>query len=436
MPELVGLARTMRSLAAPVATARDDLVDTAGTGGGPSTFNVSTTAALVAAGGRLRGRQARQPLQHQPLRLRRPARGARRRHRARRPSRSARCIDEVGFGFMFAPRHHAAMAHVVPVRKELGGADDLQLPRPADQPGRRRRASCSASPTATTRRRSPRRWSASAASGRWSSPPRTALDELSISAPTRVIEVADGAHRGVVRRAGRVRPRAGRAGGRRRRHPGGERRRRRAPCSTASRARSATSSCSTPAPRSTSAARADDLEAGVAKAAEAIDSGAARSVLERLIAATAGRRRLGSLGPVGMIEQLISAAREGVERAPRASSRRPTSRRGSHGRGEDRPFSEALVRPGLSLIAEFKRRSPSAGEIAAGGRRRRPGRRLRARRRGGALGAHRRGATSAARSRTCAPPARPATCRSCARTSSSTPTSSTRRRSTAPTRCC
>ena len=46
--ELVGLARTMRSLAAPVKSAREDLVDTAGTGGGPSTFNVSTTAALVA----------------------------------------------------------------------------------------------------------------------------------------------------------------------------------------------------------------------------------------------------------------------------------------------------------------------------------------------------------------------------------------------------
>ena len=50
VPELVGLARTMRSLATPVSSGRPDLVDTAGTGGGPSTFNVSTTAALVAAG--------------------------------------------------------------------------------------------------------------------------------------------------------------------------------------------------------------------------------------------------------------------------------------------------------------------------------------------------------------------------------------------------
>src|SRR5919198_2642263 len=47
--ELVGLARTMRRLAASVEVDRDDLVDTAGTGGGPTTFNISTAAALVAA---------------------------------------------------------------------------------------------------------------------------------------------------------------------------------------------------------------------------------------------------------------------------------------------------------------------------------------------------------------------------------------------------
>jgi indole-3-glycerol phosphate synthase len=66
-----------------------------------------------------------------------------------------------------------------------------------------------------------------------------------------------------------------------------------------------------------------------------------------------------------MIEQLISAAREGVERRrERVPLAELESRLGS--RGEDRPFNEALVRPGLSLIAEYKRRSPSAGEIAAG----------------------------------------------------------------------
>src|ERR1700712_5971738 len=42
VPELVGLARTMRSLAIPVSSARPDLVDTAGTGGGPPPFHVST----------------------------------------------------------------------------------------------------------------------------------------------------------------------------------------------------------------------------------------------------------------------------------------------------------------------------------------------------------------------------------------------------------
>ncbi len=65
-----------------------------------------------------------------------------------------------------------------------------------------------------------------------------------------------------------------------------------------------------------------------------------------------------------MIEQLISAAREGVDDRRRQVPQADLESRLS-ARGEDRPFSEALVRPGLSLIAEFKRRSPSAGEIAA-----------------------------------------------------------------------
>jgi indole-3-glycerol phosphate synthase len=65
-----------------------------------------------------------------------------------------------------------------------------------------------------------------------------------------------------------------------------------------------------------------------------------------------------------MIEQLISAARDGVD-ARRSLVPQADLESQLHGRGDDRPFSEALVRPGLSLIAEFKRRSPSAGEIVA-----------------------------------------------------------------------
>jgi len=116
--ELVGLARTMRRLAAPVEVERHDLVDTAGTGGGPLTFNISTTAAIVAAGAGCavakHGNRSSTSRSGSADLL--EALGVR---IDLDPSAVARCIDEIGFGFMFAPRHHAAMKHVVPVRKEL-----------------------------------------------------------------------------------------------------------------------------------------------------------------------------------------------------------------------------------------------------------------------------------------------------------------------------
>jgi len=64
-----------------------------------------------------------------------------------------------------------------------------------------------------------------------------------------------------------------------------------------------------------------------------------------------------------MIEQLIAAARDGVEERRRQIPQADLESRLPE-RGRDRPFNEALVRPGLSVIAEFKRRSPSAGEIS------------------------------------------------------------------------
>jgi indole-3-glycerol phosphate synthase len=64
-----------------------------------------------------------------------------------------------------------------------------------------------------------------------------------------------------------------------------------------------------------------------------------------------------------MMDQLIAGAREGME-ARRAELPQADLEARLSGRREDRPFNEALTRPGLSVIAEFKRRSPSAGALA------------------------------------------------------------------------
>jgi indole-3-glycerol phosphate synthase len=64
-----------------------------------------------------------------------------------------------------------------------------------------------------------------------------------------------------------------------------------------------------------------------------------------------------------MMEQLIAGAREGVDTRRRDLPQADLEARLSV-RGEDRPFNEALARPGISVIAEFKRRSPSAGQLA------------------------------------------------------------------------
>jgi indole-3-glycerol phosphate synthase len=68
---------------------------------------------------------------------------------------------------------------------------------------------------------------------------------------------------------------------------------------------------------------------------------------------------------MGMIEELVGAARADVQRR-RAEVPLEELEGRLDERPEQRPFGEALVRPGLSLIAEFKRRSPSAGEIRGG----------------------------------------------------------------------
>jgi anthranilate phosphoribosyltransferase len=117
--EIAGLAQAMRSLARAVRVPDGDkLLDTAGTGGGRPTFNVSTTAAFVAAGAgctvakhgnrSATGKSGSADLLE--------ALGA---QIDLEPEAVADCIQTVGFGFMFAPHHHMAMRHVIPVRKEL-----------------------------------------------------------------------------------------------------------------------------------------------------------------------------------------------------------------------------------------------------------------------------------------------------------------------------
>jgi anthranilate phosphoribosyltransferase len=116
--EIAGLATTMRRFATPVDAGQDDLIDTAGTGGGRQTFNVSTTAALIAAGAGCKvakhGNRSATSLSGSADVL--EALGVR---IDLDPAAVARCIREAGFGFMFAPAHHGATRHVIPVRKQL-----------------------------------------------------------------------------------------------------------------------------------------------------------------------------------------------------------------------------------------------------------------------------------------------------------------------------
>lgn len=117
--EIAGCAEAMREHVLPVRARRDDLVDTAGTGGdGARTLNISTAAAIVAAA-------AGAAVAKHGNRAVSSASGSADVLEALgfelelRPDQIARSIDELGFGFMFAPLHHPAMKHAAPVRVEL-----------------------------------------------------------------------------------------------------------------------------------------------------------------------------------------------------------------------------------------------------------------------------------------------------------------------------
>jgi len=132
--EIAGAAEAMRSHVVAVQPKRDDLVDTAGTGGdGGKTFNISTAAALVAAaagagvakhGNRSVSSQSGSADVLEALGFQLEL----------TPERIAESIDSLGFGFMFAPTHHPAMKHAGPVRRELAARTIFNVLGPLTNP--------------------------------------------------------------------------------------------------------------------------------------------------------------------------------------------------------------------------------------------------------------------------------------------------------------
>ena len=117
--EMVGLVETMRSVGVRVSIGAP-VVDTAGTGGDRSgTFNISTTAALIAAGAGAKvakhgNRSASSQCGSADV-LEALGVGI-----ELEPDHTAEMVRQAGFGFFFAPRYHPAMRHVVPIRRQLG----------------------------------------------------------------------------------------------------------------------------------------------------------------------------------------------------------------------------------------------------------------------------------------------------------------------------
>jgi anthranilate phosphoribosyltransferase len=281
--EIAGLAQAMRAFATPVRIPRDDLLDTAGTGGGQRTFNVSTTAALIAAGAGCavakHGNRSATGLSGSADLL--EALGAR---IDLGPEAVARCITECGFGFMFAPSHHQATRYVVPVRRELAVRTIFNFLGPLTNPAGARRQLIGVSDPAyldtmagaLARLGTEHALLVSSEDG---------LDELSISAATRMVEVRGEELRGLSVTPDEV--------GLRRwplsEIPGGD------PAENARIARRILSG-EAGAPRDLAILNAgaaiyvgggaSSLEEGARRAEEAIDTGAAQATLQRFVART------------------------------------------------------------------------------------------------------------------------------------------------------
>jgi anthranilate phosphoribosyltransferase len=132
--EIVGFAQAMRARVVPVHPQRTGLLDTCGTGGSPfRVFNVSTASAFVLAA-------AGVPVAKHGNRAVTGVCGSADVLEALgvnvhlSPEAIARCIDEVGLGFLFAQAHHPAMKHVGPTRREIAVRTLFNLIGPLTNP--------------------------------------------------------------------------------------------------------------------------------------------------------------------------------------------------------------------------------------------------------------------------------------------------------------
>ena len=137
--EVAGGVRALRRAMVPVPTDATGLVDTCGTGGGTlTTFNISTAAALLAAGAGVRVAKhgnrsftsrcgSADVLEALGVRL------------ELAPEREARVLEECGIVFMFAPLHHPAMRHIGPIRRELAMPTLMNVLGPVTNPAGARR---------------------------------------------------------------------------------------------------------------------------------------------------------------------------------------------------------------------------------------------------------------------------------------------------------
>jgi anthranilate phosphoribosyltransferase len=132
--EITAAAQVIRDLATPVPVSGAHVIDTCGTGGdGANTFNISTTAAFVvaAAGGKVAKHGNRSVSSRSGSADVLEAAGVNLNLTA---DQVAECVEKIGVGFLFAPKHHSAMKYTIGPRKEMGVRTLFNLLGPLSNP--------------------------------------------------------------------------------------------------------------------------------------------------------------------------------------------------------------------------------------------------------------------------------------------------------------